>query len=101
MLYVERLHVDVLGVRLSDGCRTPRHSKLSPLGSGDDHIHLPAAAPGTDKPVAPKENGRVRAISSSHLGRVRLNLVAARLAPNDEPNVCRSRVAERHRRAGW
>jgi hypothetical protein len=100
MLYVERLHVDVLGVRLSDGCRTPRHSKLSPLGSGDDHIHLPAAAPGTDKPVAPNENGRVRAISSSHLGRVRLDLVAARLAPHDQPHLRVRRIAKRHRRAG-
>jgi len=74
---------------------------LSPLGPGDDHVHLPATTIGTDKPLTPIENRRVRTVWSSHLGRVRLNLVAARLAPNDEPNVCRSRVAERHRRAGW
>jgi len=101
MLYVERRHVAVLGVRLSDGCRTPRHSKLSPLRSGDDHIRLPAAALGTDQPLTPIENRFLRTISISYLSRIRLDLVAARLAPHDEPNAGRSRIAERHRRAGW
>jgi hypothetical protein len=57
--------------------------ELSPLGSGDDHIHSPAAALGADKPLAPIENRRIRAISSSRLGRVGLDLVAAIAAPYD------------------
>ena len=44
---------------------------LSPLRSGDDHIHLPATAPGTDKPLAPLENRHIRAVSSSRQGRAR------------------------------
>jgi len=50
--------------------------------------------------IAPVENRRARAISSNHLGGVRLDLVAARLAPHDKAHASRSRVAERHRRAG-
>jgi hypothetical protein len=46
---------------------------------------LPATAPGTDKPLAPIENRRVRAVPSNHLGGVRLDLMAARLAPHDQP----------------
>ena len=61
----------------------PDIQKLSPLGSGDDHIRLLSAAPGTDKPVAPIENWRVRAVSSSHLGRIRPDPVTRRLAPHD------------------
>ena len=58
----------------------PAPSTLSALSSGDDHIRLPATAPGTDEPLAPIENRRVRAVSSNHLGGVRLDLVAARFA---------------------
>jgi len=48
---------------------------------------LPTTALGTDKPIAPIQNRRVRAVSSSHLVGVRLNLVAARLAPHDQPHL--------------
>jgi hypothetical protein len=58
----------------------PSLRELSPLGSGDDHIHLPAAALKTHQPLAPIKNRRVRAVSSSHLGGVRLDLMAARNA---------------------
>ena len=78
-----------------------RLETLSPLRSGDDHIRLPAAALGTDQPLTPIENRFLRTISISYLSRIRLDLVAARLAPHDEPNAGRSRIAERHRRAGW
>jgi len=39
-----------------------RLEELSPLGSGDNHVHLPAPAPGTDEPVPPIQNRRVRAV---------------------------------------
>jgi hypothetical protein len=79
----------------------PRHSKLSPLGSGDDHVDLSASASGTNEPLAPIEHGRVRTVSGNHLDGVRLDLVAARLAPHDQPDAGRGRVAERHWRAEW
>ena len=51
----------------------PRSARvaLSPLGSGDHQVHLPVAALRTHEPLAPIENRRVRAVSSSHLGGVR------------------------------
>src|SRR6516165_443740 len=58
-------------------------SALSPLGYGADHIDLPATALGTDKPLPPIENRRVRAVSSSHRSGFGLDLAAARLAPHD------------------
>jgi hypothetical protein len=73
---------------------------LSPLGPGDDHIHLPATAPGTDKPLAPIGNGGPGAISLCHLGGVGLDLVAARLAPHDQPHFRVRGIAESHWRAG-
>jgi hypothetical protein len=83
----------------------PGARDINAIAARDDHIHLPATALGTDKPVAPIENRRVRAISSSDLGSVRLDPVATRLAPHDQPHLrVRRRVrriAERHRRAGW
>ena len=50
----------------------PRSSQRSPLGSGHDHIDLPAAAAGTHQPLAPIEYGRFGAVASSHLGVVGL-----------------------------
>jgi hypothetical protein len=79
----------------------PRSARvaLSLLGSSDDHIHLPAAAPGTHKPVAPIENRRVRAVSNSHFSGVRLDLMAACLPPHDQPHLGIHCIAECHRRA--
>jgi hypothetical protein len=79
----------------------PAPSMLSALSPGDDHIHLPATAPGTDKPVAPIENRRFRAVSSNHLVGIGLDLVAACLAPHDQPHLRVRGIAERHRRAAW
>lgn len=42
-------------------------------------------------------NRRACAVSSSHLGRIRLDLVPADLAPHDEPHARSRGVAERHR----
>jgi hypothetical protein len=41
------------------------------------------------------------AMSPRKLSRVGLDLVAARLAPHDQPHLRVRRIAERHRRAGW
>jgi hypothetical protein len=38
-----------------------------PLGPGHDHIGLPFAATGTDKPLAPIEDAGIGALPSSHL----------------------------------
>jgi hypothetical protein len=57
------------------------------------------AAPRTDQPLAPIEDGRFGAIPGSHLGRVGLDLVPAFLTPHDEPHAGRSGGPERHRRA--
>jgi hypothetical protein len=50
------------GTRSASRCRQP--SGIA--GTGDDQIHLPAAAPGTDKPLEPIRNPCVRTISSGH-----------------------------------
>lgn len=52
---------------------------LTPLSPANDHVNLSAAALGTDEPLAPIENGGVRAVSRRHLGRVGLNLMLAGL----------------------
>src|ERR1700730_6004083 len=49
-------------------------STLSALAS-NHHIDLPAAAAGTDQPLAPIEHGCFGAVPSGHLGWVRLRLV--------------------------
>jgi hypothetical protein len=76
-----------------------RRARLSPFRSGHHHVDLPAAALGTDEPLAPIEHGRFGAIPSSHLSRVWLDLMLAFLAPDDQANLCRGSDAERHRRA--
>jgi len=61
---------------------------LTPLSPADDHVNLSAAALGTDKPLAPIENGGVRAVSLRHLGRVGLNLMVTdprRICDNNFP----------------
>ena len=68
-------------------------------GPAHDHIGLPSAASGTDEPLAPIENAGVGALPSSHLCRVRLDLMLARLAPHDKPDLGSGSATERHRRA--
>jgi hypothetical protein len=70
------------------------------LGSAYDHIDLTAAALGADQPLSPIGHRRFGAVSLGHFGRVGLNLVAAILAPNDQPDAGGGCIAERHRRAG-
>ena len=74
---------------------------MTALGPCDDHISLPAAALGAGYPLAPIADRYIGAISLGYLGRVGLDLMAARLAPDDKAHACRSRVPERHRRPDW
>jgi hypothetical protein len=63
-----------------DGCSTVSGGFEDPafplptLGSGHDHIGLPSAAAGTDKPLAPIKDAGVGAVPSSHLGRIWFDL---------------------------
>ena len=52
-----------------------------------DHIDLSAAAFGEDQLLAPIEHGRFGAVSGSQLYRVTFHLMAARLAPDDQPDL--------------
>jgi hypothetical protein len=70
------------------------------LGSGYDHIDLMAAAFGADEPGAPIEHRRFGAVPLGHLGGIGLDLVAAILAPNDQPDAGSGGATQRHRRAG-
>jgi hypothetical protein len=73
---------------------------MTPIGPCDDHIDRSAPAVRAHEPIAPVEHAGPGAILPGHLGGVRLDLVAARLTRHDESDASRSRVAERHRRAG-
>jgi hypothetical protein len=64
-------------------CGRDRIRSRSPLGSGEYHVDLPAAALRTHQPLAPIEHGRFGAVPSDHLGRVGLDPVPAFLAPDD------------------
>ena len=59
---------------------------------------LPAAR--AQEPISPIENAGSGAITPGHMGRVGLDLVAARLAPHDQPHLGVRCVAKCHRRAG-
>jgi hypothetical protein len=72
--------------------------RMTLLGSAYDHIDLTAAALGADQPLSPIGHRRCRAVPLGHLGGVGLNLVAAILAPDDQPDAGGG-VAKRHRRA--
>src|SRR5215471_11682981 len=50
------------------------------------------------QPLAPIEHGCFGAVSRSHFGRVRLDLMLAFLAPNDQSNAGRGGDTECHRR---
>jgi hypothetical protein len=66
-----------------------------------DHVGIVAPTTGTDQPLMPIENRHLWAVPPRHFGRVRLYLMAARLAPYDEPHVSSRRTPERHRWAGF
>ena len=73
-----------------------------PLGPGHDHIGLPFAATGTDEPLAPIEDAGVGAVTERHLSGVGFDLMLARLAPHDKPDLGSGSAIERHRqRAGF
>ena len=79
--------------------------ELRSLGSvlpcaGHHHVGITTAAAGTHQPLAPIEDAGVGTVLSSHLGRIRLDLMLARLAPHDKPDLGSGSGAERHWRAG-
>ncbi len=86
------------GLWLKTNTSTGRNSPLRPT---DDHIHLPAAAHGANKPIAPFEEGRLSAPDRSprHLAGGGLCLTAARSTPDNQPDARLDGVPERHRRA--
>jgi hypothetical protein len=61
---------------------------------------LAAAALGADQPLSPIGHSRFGAVPLGHLGRIGLNLMAAILAPNDQPDAGAGGTTQRHRRAG-
>jgi hypothetical protein len=69
----------------------PRRSAQAFKGSRSvpvtHHIDLPAAATGTDQPLAPNEDCRFGNVPSSHLGGIGFDLMAAIEAPYDQPDL--------------
>jgi hypothetical protein len=63
--------------------------ELSPLGSAHQHVDLTAATPRAHQPLAPLEEGHLRAVSPGVLSRIGLDLMLAGLAPDDEPRARR------------
>jgi hypothetical protein len=76
------------------------HEATTVGGPGHHHIGLPSAALGADQLLAPIEDAGIGAVPSSHLCRVRLDLMLARLAPHDKPDLGSGSGTERHRRTG-
>jgi|GEM_PF-5531760 len=58
-------------------------------------VDLAAATLGTNKPLAPLEDGGVGALVARELGGIRLGLMAAIPAPDDKPSASSSGIAER------
>ena len=48
--------------------------ELPPLGPGDHHVDVAAAAPGAEEPLAPHGNGGVGAVTVRELGGIKLHL---------------------------
>jgi hypothetical protein len=61
----------------------------APFGSRNDHVDRPAAAAGTDEPVAPIKHRRFGAVAFGELTGVGLDLMLAITAPDDEPDAGR------------
>jgi hypothetical protein len=57
---------------------------LSPLGPGHHRGDVPAAASGADEPLAPLGDRGIDAVPLGHLGGVRLDLMTARLTPDNQ-----------------
>jgi hypothetical protein len=80
----EELHAAPLSGRtheIAGDCA--RGHKPTP-GPGDDHIDLSAATPGADRPLAPIENWRVRAVSAKRPRQDRAQPAPATSAPDDQ-----------------
>jgi hypothetical protein len=76
------------------------HPGLPTLSPGHDHIGPPSAAAGSDKLLAPIEDAGIGVVPSSHLCRVRLDLMLARLAPDHQPHTCPRRLLRVEHRLG-
>src|SRR5580704_2863292 len=81
---LRRLRID--GYRHRGPCGTISRCR-SPPRPGQHHVVIPAAAPGTDEPIAPIQHRDAGAVALSELGRVGLDLVPAGLAPNDDADA--------------
>jgi hypothetical protein len=60
-----------------------------PSRAGHHRIDIAAAALRADQPLAPVERGRSRAVPSSHLGGIGVDLVRPFLAPHHDRCACR------------
>ena len=64
---------------------------LSPLGPGHHHLDVAAAAPGAEEAIAPSEDRDISAVPLGHLDRIRLDRMAAYVAPDNQPRRARRR----------
>jgi hypothetical protein len=69
--------------------------ELSPLSPAHHHVDVAATALAAHEPLAPIRHCRLDTVSLGHLGWVRLDLMAAILAPHDEPQMSCGGAAER------
>jgi hypothetical protein len=60
---------------------------LTQLGSGDNHIHMPAAATGAHETLAPFGDGRLGAVALGHRAGVGLDLPAGVSTPYAQPHI--------------
>jgi hypothetical protein len=68
-----------------------------PPRPADDEIHLIALAGGAAQAASPIGDGGVGAISRDLIGHIGFGPVPAALAPYDQPDLGRERLAQRHR----
>jgi hypothetical protein len=73
--------------------------RLSLRSPSDHHIDVPSAAARTDERLAPIEDTGVAAVTLRHLCRIGFDLMPARLAPHDKPDLRSGGDTERHWRA--
>jgi hypothetical protein len=59
----------------------------SSLGASDNHLGIVAPAFGADQPGTPIENCGLGTVALSLLGGIGFDLMAARLTPDDQPNM--------------
>jgi hypothetical protein len=70
------------------------------MGPAHHHVDPTASALAAHKPRGPIWDRHLSAVPLGHLGGVGLDLMAAILAPNDQPDLGGGSVAERHQPSG-